>query len=356
MKRLYSVRPAIAASVGLIFSAGALAQSSVSLYGIVDSGLIYLNKTNGNSGKLVSFNDSGNLPSLFGMTGSEDLGGGLSAEFKLESGIDTANGGYNNSNGNLFGRNAWVGMKGGFGEVRAGLQQSPYFMSLIEQDPRHLSNFGSSILILANAAGATSIFNPNAISYTSPKLAGFQGSAMYALGGVAGNFQSGRQYSASLSYTLSGLAINAAYYNGNPGGNVSTTPPTTVGFDGKLIGATYTIGSLTVKGSYEKIKVGGGANNDVYGGGADYMLRPNIDLNAGVWYVDNRAVSGSHSLLGAIGAYYFVSKRTSVYAQFGMVNNHGAQDLGLSISQGPTTLHAATGTTTGASVGISHTF
>lgn len=85
MKRLYVVRPAIAVSAGLIFSAGSHAQSSVSLYGIVDSGLIYLNKTSGNSGKLVGFNDSGNLPSLFGMTGSEDLGGGSRPSSSLKA-------------------------------------------------------------------------------------------------------------------------------------------------------------------------------------------------------------------------------------------------------------------------------
>ncbi|CAG9233490.1 Porin [Paraburkholderia tropica] len=356
MKKLHVARSAVAATCGLIFAGAAHAQSSVTLYGIVDAGLIYMNKTNGNSGKLAAFNDSGNMPSIFGLTGTEDLGGGVSAVFKLEGGFSAANGSFNNSNGNLFGRDAWVGMKGSFGEVHAGLQQSPFFMSLIFQDPRNLSNFGSSMLFLATTAGATSIFTPNAITYTSPVVGGFQGSALFSFGGVAGNFQSGRQYSASLSYHGAGLGINAAYFNGSAGGTVSTTPSTTEGLTGELIGATYTIGSFTAKASYTKIKVAGGKNEDVYGGGLDYWVRPDIDVNTGVWYANNANESGSHTWLGSIGAYYYLSKRTSVYAQFGMVNNHGTQDIGLSMGLGSSTMFGTTGTTTGGSIGITHMF
>jgi predicted porin len=95
---------------GLMFVVGAHAQSSVTLYGLVDGGVLYLSKTQnstgGNGGKLFGFTDSGQVPSQFGVRGTEDLGGGLSAEFKLESGISIANGGFNDSNGNFFGRQA----------------------------------------------------------------------------------------------------------------------------------------------------------------------------------------------------------------------------------------------------------
>ena len=131
---------------GVLFAAGAYAESSVTLYGLVDGGVLFLNKTQGasggNGGKLTAFTDSGQAPSQFGLTGTEDLGGGLSAEFKLESGIDIGNGGFNNSNGNLFGRQAYVGLKSGFGEVKAGLQFSPFFDTLVELDPVNFSNFG----------------------------------------------------------------------------------------------------------------------------------------------------------------------------------------------------------------------
>lgn len=90
----------------LLVSCGmAQAQSSVTLYGTVDGGVLFTNKTAGaqgqNTGHTIAMNDSGFLPSQFGISGIEDLGGGLKAKFNLDSGIDIGNGGFNNSNGNL---------------------------------------------------------------------------------------------------------------------------------------------------------------------------------------------------------------------------------------------------------------
>jgi predicted porin len=346
---------------GVLFAAGAYAQSSVTLYGLVDGGVLFLNKTQGasggNGGKLTAFTDSGQAPSQFGLTGTEDLGGGLSAEFKLESGIDIGNGGFNNSNGNLFGRQAYVGLKSGFGEVKAGLQFSPFFDTLVELDPVNFSNFGSSLLILSNNVAATGAFNSNALSYSSPRIGGLQGKVMFAPGGEAGDFPAGRQYSANLSYQWSGLSVDAAFYDGNSGGTVTTIPPTNVGFEGRMIGATYKFGTLTARASFTNYKVSGsGMNNNVYGGGLDYLLTPAVDLNGGAWYVTNRNDSLSHSLMSSLGASYFLSKTTTLYSQVGVVNNHGTANLGLEIGDAPTTLYAPAGTTVGAVVGVHHVF
>ncbi|WP_415859351.1 porin [Burkholderia sp. BCC1981] len=345
---------------GMLFSVVASAQSSVTLYGIADAGLLYLSKTqsanSGNGGKFVGFQNSGIAPSIFGLKGIEDLGGGVKAEFALESGIDIGNGGFNNSNGNLFGRQAYVGLKGEFGEVKAGLQFSPFFLSIWSLDPRGFSEFGSSIAIHANNVSATGAFNSNAISYTSPVLGGLKGSVMFALGGVPGNFQSGRQYSASLNYEWRGLTLNAAFYDGNPGGTVVTLPPTNIGFVGRLLAAAYKFGPVTAKATFTSYKVAGGPTNAVFGGGLDYFALPQLDLNGGVWYVTNRNDSSSHSLMGALGATYFMSKSTGLYAQVGVVNNHGKANLGLTPAVGLTSLLAPTGTTTGATIGIMHLF
>ncbi|PAJ85329.1 porin [Burkholderia ubonensis] len=348
-------------ALGLTCAIEACAQSSVTLYGIVDGGLLYLNKTvnasGGKGGKLFAFTDSGQLPSQFGLRGVEDLGGGLSAEFRLESGINIGSGGYNNSNGNFLGRRAYVGLTGAFGEIKAGLQFSPFFDALFALDPVGMSNFGSSLLIYANNIGATGAFNSNALSYTTPLIAGLRGSAMLALGGEAGNFSAGRQYSAGLSYQWGGLRLNAAYYNGNPGGTIQTIPPTTVGFEGRMIGASYTFGRLTAKASFTNYKVTGtGTNNNVYGGGIDYALTPAVDLNGGVWYVSNRNDTSSHALMASLGAGYFLSKATALYAQVGVVNNHGGSNLGLALGDAPTSSYAPAGTTVGAVAGIRHFF
>lgn len=341
-----------------LFSGLACAQSSVTLYGIVDAGLLYTNKTansstGANSGKQFSFIDSGSTPSEFGMEGTEDLGGGLKAKFKLENGFSTANGGPGISNGNFFGRQAWVSLKSNLGELKTGLQFSPFFLALYRLDPRGLSTFGSSSVIYADSIVATGVFDSNAVSYTSPTISGFTGSVLYALGGEAGNFSAGRNYSADLMYDNGTLMIDAAFYDGNPGGTAQTPVPTDVGVFGRILGASYKFESLTFKASFTSYKIAGSFSNNVYGGGVDYAVTPALDVNGGVWYTIDRNDSSNHSFLAAVGTQYFLSRSTSLYGQIGIVNNHGKMDTGLSIN-GAT--QEVAGTTVGTVVGIRHLF
>ncbi|MFT0170635.1 porin [Paraburkholderia mimosarum] len=356
------VKSALAASV-MLFAVGAQAQSSVTLYGIVDGGLLYLSKTRnasgGNGGKFFGFTDSGQMPSLFGLRGDEDLGGGLHAEFKLESGINIANGGLNDSNGNFFGRQAWVGLSGNFGTARAGLQYSPFFNTVYALDPRNMSQLGSSLVPFIDTTVVTAIFSANALTYTSPVLGGLQASVMYAPGGVAGSFKTGRSYSANLSYNWEGLGLYAAYYNGIEG--PPTAPlPDRLGMIGRVIGATYKFGALTTKASFTDFKMAGsGIDYDIWNGGFAWQATPALNLDAGVWYTVNRKDTDSKSLVGALGATYSLSKRTGVYTQVGMVNNKGNQNFGLQIGNGgntPSSLYAPSGTTVGVDIGIHHVF
>ncbi|WP_179405621.1 porin, partial [Burkholderia guangdongensis] len=152
------------------------AQSSVTLYGIADASLLYTSKTQApdgsNAGRQFSFQTAGQNATRFGLRGSEDLGGGLSAIFNLESGINIGNGGFANSNGNFFGRQAWVGINGGFGTVTAGLQFSPFLMSVFATDSRDLKQFGSGLINYVDNVIVTGLFNPNSVMYTSPDIAG----------------------------------------------------------------------------------------------------------------------------------------------------------------------------------------
>jgi predicted porin len=345
----------------LILSCGiAQAQSSVTFYGVVDGGLLYTNKTlnaatSKNGGGQFSMIDSGSgpSPSELGVKGVEDLGAGLKAEFDLESGISVANGGYNDSNGNIFGREAWVALDGNYGQFKVGLQFSPFFLALADSDPRGLSQFGSALVINIDNAIATGVFNSNAVSYTSPKIAGFQGSMMLALGGEAGYFQAGRQYSASLKYDNGSLLVNASIYDGNSGGTVQTPIPTTLAFEGRTVGVAYTLGDLTAKASFVNYKVAGEFDNNVYGAGLDYRWLPEFDINGGLWVTSDRGDTTNHSLMAALGANYYLSHATTLYAQFGVVSNHGAEDQGLSVDGA---LNEVQGTTLGADLGIRHMF
>ncbi|WP_322060196.1 porin [Paraburkholderia sp. J63] len=335
------------------------AQSSVTLYGVVDGGLLYTSRTlnpatGGSAGHQFSFIDGGSAGSRFGLKGTEDLGGGIKAIFALESGIDLANGGFGNSNGNFFGRQAWVGLTGGFGTVQAGLQYSPFVLSIIDTDARNVSYFGSGGVIYVGSVLSTGLFNPNAVTYTSPVIAGLQGSVMWALGGEAGDFQAGRQYAARLKYTLGGLTVDAALYDGNAGGTAASIPvPSTVEFTGRTIGGAYEFGKLTLKASFVNYKVAGSFDNRVYSGGFSYLVTPGLNADAGVWYTSDGNDTANHSILAVVGTEYFLSKATDIYAQVGFVNNHGKMNTGLSLNGA---LYGPAGSTTGVNIGIRHSF
>ena len=351
-------RHCLAAAAGLLFAGAAHAQSSVTLYGALDEDVLYtsksLNPTNGrNAGSQLSLVDSGWQASRFGITGSEDLGAGLRALFKLESGINVTNGGFNDSNGNFFGRQAWLALHSQYGEVKMGLQFSPFMLALHDLDPRDFSFFGSTPLIYVNNAAATGIFTPNAISYSSPQIAGFHGSALLSLGNVPGSFSAGRAYSASLNYRIGGLFIDAAFWDSNAGSTTITPVPSTREFEGRVIGASYHFGRVTATASFTNYKVAGSFDNNVYGGGLEYSVSPAFTLNATANYITDRNDTGNHSLLASVGGQYSLSIRTTLYAQVGIVDNHGAMYSGLSLTGAK---NLPVGTTFGADLGIRHTF
>lgn len=354
-------RRALSGAMGLFAlssATGAYAQSSITLYGILDAGVLYTSKTANassgkNDGRQFSMIGAGLTPSVFGLTGTEDLGGGLKAKFKIESGFSLANGGLADCNGNLFGCEAWLALDGRYGTAKVGLQYSPFLLAMYQTDPRYFSLFGSSVVSMVDNVFGTGIYNSNAVSYTSPVIAGLQGSVMYALGGVAGNFGAGRQYSASLKYALGDFSITAAFYDGNSGGAVQAPVPTTVRYVGRMVGATYKFGPVNAKLSFTNYHVAGSFNNYVYGGGFDYLVMPTLGIDAGVWFTSDRNHPTNHSVMGALGAQYFLSKRTTLYAQFGAVNNHGAMNSGISMNGA---LFAPAGTTLGGVLGIRHTF
>ncbi|PMS15049.1 porin [Trinickia dabaoshanensis] len=348
-----------AALLGAVASAPSFAQSSVTLYGDLDAGFVYTNRTPGanpgqNAGRQFSFMDTGLTPSVIGLMGSEDLGGGLKAKFQLESGISVANGALSHSNGNFFGRQAWVALDGGFGEAKLGLQFSPFLLAIDNSDPRNFAHFGGGLINYVDNVLATGLFNSNAISYTSPAFAGLTGSAMLALGGQAGNFQAGRQYSGGLNYQNGGLMLDLAFYDGNSGGTAITPLSSTVAFVGRTLGAGYRFGALTAKASFTSYKVAGSFSNNVYNAGLDYQATPALDLNTGVWFTSDRNDTKNHSVMGALGGVYSLSKATELYAQAAVVNNHGAMNTGFGLSDN--TLFALSGTTVGVDLGVRHAF
>lgn len=362
-KRHSAVRAMRYAAVGgacmLASAPAAHAQSSVTLYGVTDASILYTSKTlnlatGANAGHQFSLESAGQNASRFGLHGTENLGGGLAAIFDLESGIDIANGGFANSNGEFFGRQAWVGVTGGFGTLTAGLQFSPFLMSVFATDSRDLKQFGSGLITYVDNVIVTGLFNPNSVMYASPEIAGIQGRVMVAFGGSPGNFKAGQQYSAGLSYHDKGLLFSAAMYSGNAGGSAATLPyPSTVAFAGRNVGASYRFDRLTVKGSYTLYKVAGAFDSRVVSGGFAFSVTPALSVDGGAWYTRDGNDSNNHSILGSLGVDYLLSKRTTLYTQVAYVDNHGHMNTGLAINGAP---FGVAGAQFAADVGIRHAF
>ena len=208
-------------ALAVLAATGAYAQSSVTLYGIIEattdigynrkveststtttnnalrnvtsSTTTVISNQQRNGFRVQDGSDQGSGSSRVGFRGTEDLGGGLKANFNLEMGLRiddgcttlSANGGCNNggfsanSGGSTFGRNAWGGISGGFGEVRLGRQVLGSFGVQANSDASGASNglYNSSASFFVPMGG---VRFSNAIRYLSPNMGGFTGSLMLA--------------------------------------------------------------------------------------------------------------------------------------------------------------------------------
>jgi predicted porin len=200
------------------------AQSSVTLYGLMDAGITALSNQHGSHN--ISMATGTLSPNLFGLTGVEDLGGGLKAIFKLEGQYEIGTGALD---GNEFGRQAWVGLQSAsWGTLTAGNQYDYMFTSLSnnrlgpEMQVVSLNNLRqgpfdalgkpavpSGDFDFDRTAGAQRL--NNSLRYQSPSLQGLSFGGMYQFGGVAGAFANSSAYSFGADYQKSTYSIDAAY-------------------------------------------------------------------------------------------------------------------------------------------------
>ncbi|SAK87630.1 porin [Caballeronia hypogeia] len=202
----------IAASVLLVFSVPALAQSSVTLYGLIDEGLTFTNNAKGHQAYQMQ---SGYLAgSRWGLKGAEDLGGGYKATFQIENGFDVNTGGLGQG-GLGFGRQAYVGLVNDqFGGVTLGRQ----YDSLVDYLAQTTVTGSWGGYIFAHPYdndNATNTFRVNnTVKYTSPTFAGLKFGGTYSFSNDT-NFANNRQYSVGAQYTLGGLLLAASYLHAN---------------------------------------------------------------------------------------------------------------------------------------------
>jgi predicted porin len=373
-------------AVLIVLSTAAHAQSSVTLYGVLDTGLLYqstsaatFQPTARNLGHVYQLKDGGIYSSYWGLKGSEDIGGGYKITFKLQGTFNTTNGksGLSDTPGTtaLFNQFATIGVTGPFGTFDAGRQIIPMIYAMAETDVRGAQYFGSILtawLGVNQAAGwpGTStnapigaLYDSNALVYTSPKFYGASLALEFAPGGVAGQFQGGTRESAVLKYSNYGLNLAAVYYDGHDTNPYPLTYPAApavpaTGLNNNrfyYFGAMYTISGFSVSASYAIGKNPAKSNTadfEMASGGLGYQFSPAFKITSGYYYLKDRNNSANHSSEFAVGAEYNLSVRTKAYAQVGYVNNKGTMNQTI-IYGAP----VAPGTsTTAAMVGIRHSF
>jgi predicted porin len=213
-------------------SAAAFAQSSVTMYGVVDLGVsVDRGGVTGTSTRLTSGMAT---QSRWGFRGTEELGGGLNALFVIEGGF-SADKGSSTQNNTLFGRTTIVGLHGGFGTVTLGLQDTPYFTTLnVVVDPMR-NGVGRSNNLMAHSGYRAR----NSVLYRSNDLSGFSGDLMYSAGEVAGDNSAGRALGGSFGYSRAALNVRLAHHHRN---NDTALLKNTEDAKNTLLGANYNVG------------------------------------------------------------------------------------------------------------------
>jgi predicted porin len=324
-----------------LVAAPAFAQSSVTLYGVVDDAFVYANNQKGHSNFYMR---QGNLyASKWGLRGAEDIGGGTSVIFDLQNGFDLNTGALSSSS-QLFNRQAFVGVQNkNYGTFTAGRQYTPYYQFV---GPLASSNW------LTGATGAhpgdidgldTTIRINNALIYTTPIWYGIQASAMYAFGGIAGSTGKGQTYSGAIRYSNGPIGIAAGYLRMDNAETVATgfDAASTASFGNTAINTgyvsakavqhasiagDYTIGNLMVGLNYSNVEYLPDAHSifhdtavfNTYAALAVYRFTPSFDVAGAFSYTlasqANGVTSAARYQQYSLKEAYHLSKRTTLYA------------------------------------------
>ena len=340
----------------LAASGAAMAQSSVTLFGIVDATYAYGSGSVANKSQLTN---SGYNSSRLGFRGVEDLGGGMSASFWLEAGVNNDNGsggttstnnqgasGVTGGGGLTFNRRSTVSLNGGFGEVRLGRDYTPQFWNLTVFDPFGTNGVGTTQTLNSSLGGPTTVRASNAIGYFLPgKLGGFYGQAQYYMGENLSN--------AANKKDGNGLALRAGYANGPI--NVALAFSDTKFLSGNIkavnLGGQYDLGVAKIMAHYNQDDVKGGAEGKGFLiGGLIPVGAGEVRLSYSTYKIDTVGADPRSNKI-ALGYVHNLSKRTALYATYAHVSNKNgaAQSLNGSVT-------AAGDNSNGYDFGIRHSF
>ncbi|WP_175753121.1 porin [Burkholderia ambifaria] len=347
--------------IGLLSSGVACAQSSVTLYGIVDAGLAYVNNQGGHSS--VAQTSGVMQGSRFGFRGSEDLGGGYKTIFVLENGFNV-NSGSLGQGGLLFGRQAYVGLSTPGGTVTVG-RQYDFLTYLFPMT--NITEGGVYSFHLGDYDRLGSERLNNAVSYQTPVFKGLQAGAMYSFGGAPGSLATNSAYSVGITYSGSAINLAAAYTSIN---NTSVSPTNGLGVPSLLgsrpgtatvnldrlnilgIGASYAIQSAILHAVYTRTdfrRAGESKVLSAYEAGATWYVTPTFALLLGANYYK---MGDAHWVQPIAVVDNFLSKRTDLYAQVNYLHASGSGVKAVLVSNAP----SSSNTQLGVTFGIRHKF
>jgi predicted porin len=341
MKKLIALVSGVASAC--TFST-AYAQSSVTLYGIVDNGLEYQNS---GAGAVVRAVSGGLFASRYGLKGSEDIGGGLKINFQLEQGFSGVTGAASNAAA-AFNRQAWVGMSGGFGEARFGLQNTPQYMFMNpELDPVAVMSIGSPM----NNFNSLTVRVNNAISYFTPTVYGLSAQFMVAMRDATTKPTNGLQfYNAAVRYVNGPFRVAAGYEQADNAAGTSTLKIFNAGGSVGVGAARFYLAYHTERQTDNSVR------RDVYEVSGSYSFSPADQLSLMYGYAHDRSGQGNNAQQVGLTYSYSLSKMTTLYGSAGFIENRNEAHFTLN-GTGYTGIAVAPGANTrGVVVGMLHRF
>lgn len=324
------------------FAGVASAQSSVTLFGIVDLSLNSVK--NDGSGTRKSMDNNGINSNRLGFRGVEDLGGGLRAGFHIEGAMTNDDG---QAGGQQWRRRSTVSLLGGFGELRLGRDYTPSFWNTTIFDPFGTNGVGSSLNITHNVGQITYVRSNNSVGYFLPALGGLYGQIMVAPGeGAAGKYSGGR-------IGFKAGPVDVAASTGKQDTNVSGSQQ----FKHNSIGGSFKVGPATLMAQWndEKSDTPAGDKETRILVGASIAVGQGL-INVAYTKSDEKDAANRDATQIAVGYIYNLSPRTALYGTYASISNKTGSAYsvagGGSTPGGPT----AGGKSTGLQAGLRHSF
>ncbi len=334
----------------LAATAGAAQAQNVTLFGRLDVGLQFTNKVNPAGDSLSEVKNGGILPSIWGIRGSEDLGSGLKAVFNLESdfGADTGGSrGLGNISG-AFGRQANVGLSGGFGTVLLGRQYSPALLAELGTDPRGYKESYSMLLPYAltqlplGNTGVETPPGPNGLGIFTSNLVSYSNSfgpvnlgVAYGFGEQAGDNSAGRTIALGLSYN-GPVTVSFSYQGINGIGAGANDETTRVGFGVAVPFGDFTFKGLFARAEYDSPTPALQSKTDHVGVGADWRWSPANAATVAYYQGKDKNTGGGKTNAIVLSNDHSLSKRTVLYGQFVRVDRDATASAATSIAAGGT--------------------